>query len=92
MRSSPCSVQSRSSRHSIRVFGVPEADGDAIAQALGQALQLTNILRDISEDMARGRIYLQLEDLDRFGYSPEELERTELNPAFILGMTMLMYV
>ena len=45
-------------RPSIRVFGVPEADGDAIAQALGQALQLTNILRDMREDAELDRLYL----------------------------------
>jgi phytoene synthase len=42
--------------------------------ALGRALQLTNILRDIREDLDNGgRIYLPLEDLARFGYSEEDL-------------------
>ncbi len=43
------------------------------AEACGLAFQLTNILRDIKEDAGRGRIYLPLEDLRRFGYSEEEL-------------------
>jgi phytoene synthase len=47
--------------------------------ALGIANQLTNILRDVGEDRGRGRIYLPLEDLDRFSYSEDELMRGELN-------------
>uniref|UniRef100_A0AAU6WVU9 15-cis-phytoene synthase n=1 Tax=Pyropia yezoensis TaxID=2788 RepID=A0AAU6WVU9_PYRYE len=43
------------------------------ALALGVALQLTNILRDVGEDRLRGRIYLPLEDLERFGYSEADL-------------------
>ncbi len=43
------------------------------AVALGVANQLTNILRDVGEDARRGRIYLPLEDLERFGYSEQEL-------------------
>ncbi|GAB0489151.1 hypothetical protein MMPV_000367 [Pyropia vietnamensis] len=43
------------------------------ALALGVALQLTNILRDVGEDRLRGRIYLPLEDLERFGYTEEDL-------------------
>ena len=66
---------------SIEIFGY-QGDPSEHAEALGIAMQLTNILRDISEDITRGRIYLPLEDLDRFGYSPGELERNELNPAF----------
>jgi phytoene synthase len=52
--------------------------GDAAmepAVACGIAFQLTNILRDVKEDAARGRIYLPREDLARFGYSEEELLR-----------------
>lgn len=40
---------------------------------LGIALQLTNILRDVGEDLTRGRIYLPLEDLARFGYTEQNL-------------------
>ncbi|MEB3211389.1 MAG: phytoene synthase [Leptolyngbyaceae bacterium] len=43
------------------------------AIALGIANQLTNILRDVGEDARRGRIYLPLEDLERFNYSEEDL-------------------
>ena len=40
------------------------------ARALGLAFQLTNFLRDVGEDLGRGRVYLPTEDLDRFGASP----------------------
>jgi 15-cis-phytoene synthase len=43
------------------------------AVALGVANQLTNILRDVGEDRARGRIYLPMEDLDRFNYTEKDL-------------------
>ncbi len=48
-------------------------DGTEEAIALGVALQLTNILRDVGEDYRRGRIYLPLEDLQKFGYSEDDL-------------------
>jgi 15-cis-phytoene synthase len=55
-------------RLSLGVFGSrdPEA-AEPLADALGVALQLTNILRDIREDLGNGRVYLPAEDLDRFG-------------------------
>ncbi len=49
---------------------------------LGIALQLTNILRDLKEDAIRGRIYLPLEDLRRYGYSEEDLMAGRLNESF----------
>lgn len=49
-------------RLSTRVFGVDEPTGSELAKALGQALQLTNILRDLEEDAHRDRLYLP-EDL-----------------------------
>lgn len=48
-------------RLSVRVFGVTDANGEALANALGRALQLTNILRDLGEDARRGRLYLPAE-------------------------------
>ncbi|MGK7888906.1 MAG: 15-cis-phytoene synthase CrtB [Leptolyngbyaceae cyanobacterium] len=50
----------------------PEMPKDE-AIALGIANQLTNILRDVGEDARRGRIYLPLEDLERFDYSEQDL-------------------
>jgi phytoene synthase len=55
-------------RLSLAVFGAAQTDANAeLANALGVALQLTNILRDIKEDRVNGRIYLPAEDLERFG-------------------------
>ncbi len=54
-------------------------DTSEAAVALGIANQLTNILRDVGEDRGRGRIYLPLEDLERFGYGEAELMDGVLN-------------
>jgi phytoene synthase len=57
-------------RLSLGVFGSADPAAAApLADALGVALQLTNILRDIREDLGNGRIYLPAEDLARFGCS-----------------------
>jgi phytoene synthase len=54
-------------RLSVRAFGDASAAADEVAQALGRALQLTNILRDIHEDAGRGRLYLPREWLAEAG-------------------------
>ena len=55
-------------RLSLGVFGAPDMRvAEPLADSLGVALQLTNILRDIREDYRNGRVYLPAEDLDRFG-------------------------
>jgi len=51
------------------------ADAEVHARELGIAFQLSNFVRDVAEDLARGRLYLPLEDLDRFGVSRAALER-----------------
>jgi 15-cis-phytoene synthase len=56
-------------RLSLGVFGSSAPSAAGLADALGVALQLTNILRDIREDLGTGRVYLPAEDLDRFGCS-----------------------
>merc|ERR1719262_226668 len=53
--------------------GVTEQEAKAPAEALGIALQLTNILRDVGEDLNRGRIYLPLDELKQFGLTEEDL-------------------
>jgi phytoene synthase len=60
-------VASAVGRLSVRVFGLEHEDGSALAHHLGRALQLTNILRDLDEDAAVGRLYLPQEALDRAG-------------------------
>jgi squalene synthase HpnD len=57
-------VASAVGRLSIKVFGMEEEPGFDLAQHLGRALQLTNILRDIDEDAAIGRLYLPREYLE----------------------------
>jgi phytoene synthase len=59
----------------VRIFGCRSPDAEQYALHLGIALQLTNILRDIPSDLARGRVYLPLEDLARFGCSVDDLDR-----------------
>lgn len=59
---------------SIRLFGCVDPASERYAVALGKALQLTNILRDVREDLDNGgRIYLPLEDLERFDYTGADL-------------------
>jgi phytoene synthase len=51
-------VASAVGRLSCQIFGLPQPEGDRLAHHLGRALQLTNILRDLDEDCAIGRLYL----------------------------------
>jgi phytoene synthase len=60
-------VASAVGRLSVRVFGMDRAPGLELAHHLGRALQLTNILRDIDEDAAIGRVYLPQEGLTGAG-------------------------
>lgn len=72
---------------SIRIFGCLETGSERYAVALGHALQLTNILRDIAEDLENGgRIYLPLEDLARFHYTPEDLGNRVRDERFLALM------
>ena len=63
-------VASAVGRLSVRVFGMERQTGLALSHHLGRALQLTNILRDIDEDAAIGRVYLPREALDAAGIVP----------------------
>ncbi|MBM3849393.1 MAG: presqualene diphosphate synthase HpnD [Verrucomicrobia bacterium] len=67
---------------SIEIFGYTDPACRAYADALGKALQLTNILRDVGNDSFRGRIYLPLSDLERFRVRPEEILRREWSERF----------
>ena len=57
----------------IHIFGFDSPDALPLAEKCGVAFQLTNILRDVQEDAANGRVYLPAEDLERFGVSPDQL-------------------
>src|ERR1035437_2496878 len=67
---------------SIEIFGYRNPACREYAVCLGKALQLTNILRDVRADAARGRIYVPLSELARFKVSPEEILRHEYSPRF----------
>lgn len=59
---------------SLKVFGAEDPASERYAVALGHALQLTNILRDVGEDLSNGvRIYLPLADMARFQYTERDL-------------------
>ena len=57
----------------IHVFGYRDPAAEPLAEQCGLAFQLTNIIRDVKEDAAMGRVYLPEEDLARFGLSAAEL-------------------
>jgi 15-cis-phytoene synthase len=62
---------------SARIFGQTQAQTTAYAHKLGQAFQLTNIIRDVGEDALRGRIYLPMSELQQFDVKAHEiLKRT----------------
>ena len=66
-----------------RAIGVEDEVADHHAEALGVAMQLSNFLRDIKEDWERGRIYVPLEDLQRFGYTEEDLDANLVDERFV---------
>jgi phytoene synthase len=61
----------------LSVFGSDQSEAAALADDLGVALQLTNILRDVREDALNGRVYLPAEDLRRFGWPGGERSDAE---------------
>jgi len=67
----------------VHVFGFEDPKALELAPKLGTAFQLTNILRDVAEDYAMGRVYLPQEDLDRFGCTERDLGRSVASPAFV---------
>ena len=70
----------------LPIFGCRHPRSRDYAVDLGIALQLTNILRDLKADAARGRIYLPLDDMASFGYSEAELLRGARTEAFVALM------
>ena len=58
---------------SAKIFGQTDADTTAYAHKLGQAFQLTNIIRDVGEDALRGRIYLPVNELQQFDVKAHEV-------------------
>lgn len=66
-----------------RVFGLEDQRAQVQAVQMGNAMQLTNILRDVGEDLDRGRIYLPLQDLARFGLDENALFTRRADERFI---------
>lgn len=64
------------------IFGLTHSGAGEQAVQMGNAMQLTNILRDLKEDYERGRIYLPLEDMARFRYSERDLAAGVVNDSF----------
>jgi phytoene synthase len=67
----------------IEIFGYRNPSAREYAINLGVAFQLTNILRDIGEDVRRDRIYLPADDLLRFSYTEQDLRSGQYNGAFV---------
>ena len=67
---------------SIHAFGVPRDPGYQIAEALGNAVQLTNILRDVKEDAAIERLYVPIEVVRRHGVAESSLSAVFSHPGF----------
>lgn len=74
-------VASAVGRLSVRVFGMDERPGRNLAHHLGRALQFTNILRDLDEDAAIGRLYLPSEALAAEGIDGDEPTKVVNHPA-----------
>jgi phytoene synthase len=68
---------------SIEIFGYKNPACREYAIALGLALQMTNILRDVGRDLENDRIYLPQEDMGRFEYGPEDLAARRYNQQFV---------
>jgi len=66
----------------LKIFGYKDNTAENYAVKLGIAMQLTNILRDIQEDLNRGRIYLPQDELTRFHVSEQELLQTKNTEEF----------
>jgi phytoene synthase len=67
----------------VPVLGFSDQRAFEAAQKLGIAFQLANFIRDVNEDLDRGRIYLPLDELARFGVDRTMLERRKLTPEII---------
>ena len=67
----------------IEIFGYTDVRARDYAVNLGVALQLTNIMRDLKTDADRGRIYLPLDELRRYGYPEEDLLRGRYTQAYL---------
>jgi phytoene synthase len=73
---------------SLAIFGLVREEGRALGRHLALALQLTNICRDVREDLGRGRVYLPADEMAEFGVSVHDLEGGRVDtPAYRALMT-----
>jgi phytoene synthase len=72
------------------IFGRTHADTIAYAHQLGQAMQLTNIIRDVGDDARRGRIYLPISELQQFEVKAQEILQREAPWGYSARFTALM--
>lgn len=73
----------------VRILGCGDAASLAYGEAMGTAVQLTNVLRDVHADAESGRIYLAVEDMERMGVVRKDLEKPEPDEA--LRMLLAQY-
>jgi phytoene synthase len=71
---------------SAEIFGMTDRKTQRYATELGTALQLTNIIRDVGEDARRGRIYLPVDELQRFNVPAADILNAQETPAFLALM------
>src|SRR5690625_1120601 len=71
---------------SAKIFGQTQEQTREYAVQLGLAFQMTNIIRDVGEDARRGRIYLPLDELDRFEVRPQEILNGQYSDRFVALM------
>lgn len=70
----------------VPILGYSDERAFDAAQKLGIAFQLANFIRDVAEDLDRGRVYLPLQELAEYGVNREVLEKRELTPAIIAAL------
>ena len=67
----------------LQIFQYRDEAAREYAVDLGLAMQMTNIMRDVREDWSMGRVYLPQDEMERFGYTEEELSNSVRNDAFV---------
>lgn len=72
----------------IKIFGYRNPEAERLAERCGIAFQLTNIIRDVKEDAAMGRVYLPLDDLQKFELNPSDLQSSP-DPARLRALLAL---
>jgi 15-cis-phytoene synthase len=73
----------------IKIFGYKDPAAEPLAERCGLAFQLTNIIRDVKEDIAMGRVYFPQEDLARFGLSAADLVGPKVDLALVRPLLAL---